>query len=154
MNEWYLVYNGTQVGPMTLEQLGNYPLTPETMVWHTGAPEWQKAFHYPEVMELIGKSSNPQGNMPPQYNQYGAPVSHEAKSNVVFGVLAILLGTLGIQYFYVNKATAGIITILLSLLTCGLWGIITLIQGIIVLMMQPAVFEQKFVNTQNTFPLF
>ncbi len=70
------------------------------------------------------------------------------------GLLAIFLGYLGIQYFVVGKTTAGILTILLSLVTCGGWSIITLIQGILMLCMSDAEFNRKYVQTTSTFPIF
>lgn len=57
-----------------------------------------------------------------------------AEKKVVAGVLAILLGTLGIHKFYLGYNTAGIIMLLVTVLTCGFAGviiwIIALIEGI------------------------
>lgn len=78
----------------------------------------------------------------------------QGKSRGVFALLAIFLGGLGIQYFYVGKTTAGFITILLSLVSCGLWEFITLIQGIVMLCSDNYSFENKFVKSQSSFPLF
>lgn len=78
----------------------------------------------------------------------------EGKSRGITALLAIFLGGLGIQYFYLGKTMGGIITIILSLVTCGLWEVITLIQGIILLFMDNATFRQKFVLSNSTFPLF
>lgn len=75
------------------------------------------------------------------------------KSRGVAGLLAIFFGGLGVHYFYLNKATGGIICILLTLITCGLWSVFALVQGIIMLTMKQADFENKYVNTTATFPL-
>ena len=95
------------------------------------------------------------GYQQPGYGQNGYPYGYQQpKSRIVFGILALLVGGLGIQYFYVNKAVGGIICILLSLVTCGLWYIVLLIQGIYVLAaMSDYEFENKFVNSTNTFPV-
>ena len=93
---------------------------------------------------------------------YGMPVGEigvfdsgpSGKSRGIAGILAILLGTLGIHYFYLGKTSGGLICILLSLVTCGIWGIITLIQGIIMMTMKQDDFERKYVNTDKTLPLF
>lgn len=78
-----------------------------------------------------------------------------AKNRTTFGILAILLGWLGIQYFYVDKIGGGFITILLNLVTCGLWSIVTLIQGIIVLSsMTDWEFDEKYVFSRSLLPLF
>ncbi len=76
------------------------------------------------------------------------------KSRGIAALLAILLGGLGIQYFYLGKSTAAIITILLSLVTCGLWEIVMFIQGILMLCMSNYDFNQKYVDTQSSFPVF
>ncbi|MDE5940932.1 MAG: TM2 domain-containing protein [Muribaculaceae bacterium] len=84
------------------------------------------------------------------FDSYGP----EGKSRGVAGLLAIFLGGLGVQYFYLGKTTAGIITIILSFISCGIWQIITLIQGILMLCMSNAEFYRKYVQTNSTFPLF
>lgn len=76
------------------------------------------------------------------------------KDKTVAGLFALLLGGLGIQYFYLGKITAGILSIVLSAFSCGIWTIVTLIQGILMLTMSDAEFEQKYVKTEKTFPLF
>ena len=76
------------------------------------------------------------------------------KSRGVAGLLAILLGTLGIHYFYIGKTGGGFICLLLSFVTCGFWGILTLIQGILMMTMNQQDFEMKYVNNNKTFPLF
>lgn len=90
----------------------------------------------------------------------GAPVVSDTssaakkKDKTVAGLLAIFLGYLGIQYFYLGKTTAGILSIVISLCTCGVWYVITLIQGILMLTMQEEDFNAKYVDNEKTFPLF
>lgn len=98
---------------------------------------------------------SPGGNQAP----YGAPgnnyyVSNSGKDKTAAGILAILLGGLGVQYFYLGKIAGGFITILLSLVTCGLWPILTLVQGILMLTMSEQEFDEKYVYTDSVFPLF
>lgn len=76
------------------------------------------------------------------------------KSRGLAGLFAILLGGLGIHYFYMDKVAGGIICILLSLVTCGLWYFVTLIQGIMILTLKQAEFEHKYINSTTAFPLF
>lgn len=80
------------------------------------------------------------------------PVS--GKSRGVCALLSIFLGGLGIQYFYLGKTTAGVISILLTLVTCGLWEIITLVQGILMFVMDNRTFIKKYVVSQSKFPVF
>ncbi|CAN1508660.1 XynA Predicted membrane protein [Fimbriimonadaceae bacterium] len=54
-----------------------------------------------------------------------------AEKKIPAGILAILLGGLGIHKFYLGYTTAGIIQLLLGL--CGVGSIIGLVEGIIYL---------------------
>lgn len=76
------------------------------------------------------------------------------KDRLLTGLLAIFLGTLGIHYFYIGKNTAGVICILLCLCTCGIWSVITFIQGIVILTLSDDEFDDKFVNNDKKFPIF
>lgn len=97
-----------------------------------------------------------------QYNQppyvYGDnafdPCGPEGKARGVAALLAILIGTLGVHYFYIGKVPAGLITILLSFVTCGLWGFVMLIQGILMFCMTNDQFRQKYILSTSTLPLF
>lgn len=78
------------------------------------------------------------------------------KSRGVAALFAILLGSLGIHYFYVGKNTAGIICLVLTLCSCGwaatLLSIMGIIQGILMFTMSEDDFERRYVNTPSTFP--
>ena len=76
------------------------------------------------------------------------------KSRGIFALLAIFIGGLGVQYFYIGKTTAGLLTILLSVVTCGFWSLLTLIQGIILLCSDNYYFDRKFVYSNSALPLF
>lgn len=82
------------------------------------------------------------------------PCGPEGKSRGVAALLAILLGGFGIQYFYLGKAVAGIISIVLTAVTCGLWSVVMLVQGILMFCMTNQQFRQKYVLTTSTLPLF
>jgi len=90
--------------------------------------------------------------MPPQPGPFDNGPS--GKSRGVAGLLAILLGGFGAHYFYLNKIGGGFLCILLTAITCGIWSVLTLVQGIIFFTMQQDDFEQKFVYSKSTFPLF
>lgn len=78
----------------------------------------------------------------------------EGKSRGVCALLALLLGAFGVQYFYLGKTGAGIISIILGLCTCYIWQIVTFIQGILMFCMSNNEFRQKYVLSQSSFPLF
>ncbi|MDE7092235.1 MAG: TM2 domain-containing protein [Muribaculaceae bacterium] len=78
----------------------------------------------------------------------------DGKSRGVAALLAIFFGGLGIQYFYLNKALGGVLTIILTLVTCGIWSTVMFIQGIVMLCMTNVAFRNKYVISQSTMPLF
>ena len=122
-------------------------------------PQYQQApqQQYQQPQYTYGQ---PQQQQQPQYG-YGQQQNIGAfdsgpsgKSRGVAGLLAIFLGGLGVHYFYVGKGGGGAICILLTLVTCGAWSILTLIQGIMMLTMSSEDFERKYVYSTSTFPLF
>lgn len=61
------------------------------------------------------------------------PTFQPENKKVVAGILAILVGSLGIHKFVLGYTREGIIQIVLSIVTCGIAGIIPFIEGIIYL---------------------
>lgn len=57
----------------------------------------------------------------------------QENKKVVAGILALLLGSLGIHKFYLGYTKEGIIQIVASIVTCGIAGIIPFIEGIMYL---------------------
>lgn len=79
----------------------------------------------------------------------------EGKSRGVYAIFALMLGSIGLHYFYINKVGAGIITILLVCITCGAWAILPVIQGILALWsLSNEEFDRKFVASNSFFPFF
>lgn len=79
------------------------------------------------------------------------------KSRGIAALLALLLGPFGAHYFYCGKTTGGVISLVLLFLTagvCGLQGILNLVQGIMLLTMSQEDFENKWVNSSSSMPLF
>lgn len=89
-----------------------------------------------------------------QYASRYDNVSSGDSRKLVCGILALLIGGFGIQYFLIGKTTAGIINILLSIVTCGLWTIVNFVQGIMILCMSEEEWRRKFVDSTSTFPVF
>ena len=80
------------------------------------------------------------------------------KSRGIAGLLAILVGAIGVHYFYIGKTGAGVVFLLATLLTCGLLGVVTeivsLIQGILFFTSTQEEFESRWVNSPSSMPLF
>lgn len=114
----------------------------------------------PHCGAVVNNPAAPQPQAAPQYAQpaaaQGSPfdAGPSGKSRGVFGLLAILIGSLGVHHFYVGNAKAGIIQLVGTFITCGLLGILPLIQGIMAFTKTQADFEKTYVNTTSAFPLF
>ena len=75
------------------------------------------------------------------------------KSKIVAGILALLIGGLGIHKFYLGYVGAGIVHIILSITIIGLpvnW-VICLIEGIIYLTKSDEAFHQTYVAGRKSF---
>lgn len=59
------------------------------------------------------------------------------------GVLALLLGGWGIHKFYLGYHGAGVIQLILTIITCGIAGIIPFVEGIIYLIKT----DEEFIET-------
>ncbi len=84
--------------------------------------------------------------MYPQQNYGGPPVDWKAQGadkKLVVGILAIVLNGLAIHKFMLGYTKEGIIQIIITIFTCGLGGIIGIIEGIIYLTKS----DEEFVRT-------
>ncbi|MBO4870422.1 MAG: DUF4339 domain-containing protein [Muribaculaceae bacterium] len=53
MKEFFVIVNGQQQGPFTVEQLAELAITPETEVWCQGMDDWKQAGDVPELTSLL-----------------------------------------------------------------------------------------------------
>lgn len=87
-----------------------------------------------------------------QEHQYGQPVP-EQKSKVTAGVLGILLGAFGIHKFYLGYTKAGVIMLLVSILSLGfaatVMEVIGLIEGILYLTKSDEEFYYTYVQNKK-----
>lgn len=63
--KYYAMFGSERVGPMSLDELRNLSITPNTPVWRTGMPDWANASTFPELASYFAP---PQQSYPP-YNQ-------------------------------------------------------------------------------------
>ena len=79
------------------------------------------------------------------------PTVEEAnRLKVAAGVVAILLGGFGIHKFILGYVGAGILQIIISIVTCGVGAIIPLIEGIIYLTKSDEDFYQTYIVGRRT----
>lgn len=76
----------------------------------------------------------------------------QENKKILAGVMGILFGSLGIHKFVLGYTTEGIIQLVVSVVTCGLAGIIGFIEGIIYLTKSDEEFYQTYqVNKKGWF---
>jgi TM2 domain-containing membrane protein YozV len=90
-------------------------------------------------MENTGQES---WNQPLGHETWNAPPQGESK-RIIAGVLAILLGSIGVHKFILGYTKEGIIQIVITIVTCGIASIIPFIEGIIYLVKS----DTEFYNT-------
>lgn len=139
---YYITLNNQTIGPMSADQMMAYPVSQDTPVSRDGGA-WQPLYTYPELMERYQRSG-----------KVAAGDAEISSKKTLCGIMAIILGGLGVQYFVLGRVGAGFLTILLMVVTCGLWEIVTLIQGIMMLCMTDADFKRKYIDSTSTLPLF
>ena len=72
-----------------------------------------------------------------------------ADKKIVAGILGILLGGFGIHKFYLGYTTAGIIQIVITIVTCGIGGLVGLIEGVIYLTKSDEEFVQTYIRGEK-----
>lgn len=70
-----------------------------------------------------------------------------ADKKLVAGILAILVGSLGVHKFILGYTTEGIIMLLVTVLTCGIAGVVMSVVGIVEGIMYLTKSDEEFVRT-------
>lgn len=74
------------------------------------------------------------------------------KQKLVAGILGILLGGFGIHHFYLGSNMAGVILLVASIVTCGIGGLVGLVEGVLLLIMPDADFDARY-NARTPEPM-
>jgi TM2 domain-containing membrane protein YozV len=85
-------------------------------------------------------------------NEKGEPMERQNSKRVLAGVLGIVLGNLGVHKFILGYTKEGLLQIALSIVTCGVGGLVGLIEGIIYLTKTDEQFIQEYqINKKGWF---
>ena len=79
-----------------------------------------------------------------QQETWNQPQPQQTKKKIVAGVCALLIGGIGVHKFILGYNKEGIIQIILSIISCGILGIIPFIEGIIYLTKSDNEFYQTY----------
>jgi TM2 domain-containing membrane protein YozV len=72
-----------------------------------------------------------------------------ADKKITAGICGILIGSLGVHKFILGHTTEGLIQIGITVVTCGLGGIIGLIEGIIYLTKSDEEFVRTYIQNKK-----
>jgi len=171
----YIVKNGQQTGPFAIEQIrdaiASGSVSPSDLAWHDGLPNWIPLSSIPEMQLAVPPPvpaprpvpaaapvpqnilQDPQPAQPSAQHTVTAnqvTLPQPDKSRITAGLLGILLGTLGIHKFYLGYNSQGVIQLIVGILTCGCFGIIGSIEGIIYLTKSDESFQDTYVRNKKT----
>jgi TM2 domain-containing membrane protein YozV len=153
MANWYLLRNGVANGPYPEEQVRDWirsgQLAPDEKLNREGDPNWLSVDMIPEF--ATDKAAPAAGSVPfvPPTAGYGATTPGVAapKDRMVAGILALLLGWLGIHHFYLGNTTTGIIYLAISLCSGTTIGwVLGIVDGIIYLTKPDDQFQRNYKN--------
>ena len=74
----------------------------------------------------VNAQAQPQAGAQPQYTGVG-----EQKSKIAAGLLAIFLGAFGVHNFYLGFTGKAIAQLLISVLSCGIFAVVSSVWGLI-----------------------
>ncbi len=148
--------DGQQYGPVTAEQLRGWiaenRANAQTLVQTDGSQEWKPLGSLPEFaadLKPPPMSAMPPPTIAPPPSTFNARASNKLPA----GICGILLGSLGIHKFILGYTGAGLIMLLVSLLTCGIGGVVMhvigLIEGIIYLCKPDDEFVRVYVDARK-----
>jgi len=139
--------NGQQYGPIGAEEIRRWlaanRVNARTLVLIEGSSEWKPLGAFPELMPESG-------TVPPTITPPQQSIASRASNKIVAGICGILLGSLGIHKFILGYTGAGLIMLMVTVLTCGIAGcvvhLIGLIEGIIYMTKSDEEFVRIYVD--------
>lgn len=141
--------DGRQYGPVGIEQirawLAQNRVNAYTLAQSEGSTEWRPLISFAELA--------PEFNIAPPPVTPGYGSNPRASNKISAGVCGILLGSLGIHKFILGYTGAGLVMLLVSLISCGLLApiihLIGLIEGIIYLCKSEDDFVRTYVDCRR-----
>jgi TM2 domain-containing membrane protein YozV len=161
--EWYYSHDGDRRGPVSEHEIKTLAadgrLRPDDLVWQAGMEAWTQAGKVPGLLPPpVAGAPPPLPNRARAWDMDGAygptPAQSEAQSKkIAAAICAILIGSFGIHKFILGNTTAGLIMLLVTLLTCGIGGlvmhVIGIAEGIIYLTKSDEDFYQTYIVDQK-----
>jgi TM2 domain-containing membrane protein YozV len=145
--------DGQQYGPVSAEQLRSWiaenRANAQTLVQADGTQDWKPLGSLPEFAADL-KPPPVSATAPPTISPPPCAFVPRAANKLPAGICGILLGGFGVHKFILGYTGAGLIMLLVTLLTCGIgWWvmhIIGLVEGIIYLCKPDEEFVRVYVD--------
>ena len=136
--------DGKEYGPVSVEQIRQWSaagrINAQTLIQPEGSTDWKAAANYPELLLPVA---------PPVMQAKPAG----ADKKIAAGILGILFGSLGIHKFVLGYTSEAITMLLVTVLTCGIGGIVMhvigLIEGIVYLTKSNEEFGATYVTNKK-----
>jgi TM2 domain-containing membrane protein YozV len=147
--------DGQQYGPVNIDQIRRWMaegrVRPETLVQAEGSADWKPLTAFPELAaewNAVPPTITPPSAPPPILASLP-----RASNKVPAGICGIILGAFGVHKFILGYTGAGIIMLLITILSCGtlypVMHIIGLVEGIIYLAKSDDEFVNTYVNSRK-----
>jgi TM2 domain-containing membrane protein YozV len=161
--EWYYAHDGDRRGPVSEAEIQSLAaagrLRPDDLVWQAGMETWTQAARVPGLLPPAAAAAPPplpNRRRPRDLDPgFGSPPAQSEVQNkkIAAAICGILIGSLGVHKFILGNNTAGLIMLLVTLLTCGfggiVMGVIGLVEGIIYLTRSDEDFYQTYIVEQK-----
>jgi TM2 domain-containing membrane protein YozV len=136
--------DGRPYGPVSAEEIRRWiaenRVNAQTPVQMEGSQEWKPLGSFSEFASGL-KAVPPPIAAPP------SAVASRASNKIPAGICGILLGSLGIHKFILGYTGAGLVMLLVTILTCGIAGVVTHIIGLIEGIIYLCKSDEEFVRT-------
>jgi TM2 domain-containing membrane protein YozV len=147
--------DGQQYGPVSVEQLRKWiaenRVNAQSLVLPEGASDWKPIGTLAEFAADFDTA--PTAAIPPAFASPPALYNPRASNKIAAGICGILLGAFGVHKFILGYTGAGLIMLLVTLLTCFIaypvMHLLGLIEGIIYLAKTDEEFVRNYVDQRK-----
>jgi TM2 domain-containing membrane protein YozV len=143
--------DGQQYGPASAEQVRRWMAEgrakEETLVQPEGSQEWKPLSSFPELASGLKSAPPLVSGTPPTIAPPPSATAERASNKIAAGICGILLGGFGVHKFILGYTGAGLVMLLITLLTCFLASPITHIIGLIEGIIYLTKTDEEFVRT-------
>jgi TM2 domain-containing membrane protein YozV len=144
--------DGQQYGPVTVDQIRRWLIenrvNAQTLAQLEGTQDWKPLVSFADFASDFKAAASIALAPPPQTTAHP-----RAGSRIAAGICGILLGSLGIHKFILGYTGAGLIMLLVTVLTCfvasPIMHLIGLIEGIVYLTKSDAEFVKTYVDSKR-----